>query len=274
MGCIQVLKTFGLDYVTAAEVSLSHAALIRSKGGFTFSVFKEVVRDLILQFRKPDGRHYVLLSLDEAEHFRGILHGRGSSALLPSETTSQGPLTTGAMWLLGDEDVTLLGHAKGYERRCLAQHHSMVNSFRFVNSDVYFNDRALTVLLRVLSENTCEERQKWWSDVRACRRRRQVALDATCPVSTVFTTLSEFQFMEYKASVCRIQYELQERGMLVFDAFRAFNSSNSGLLNCSELYGGVEYLGIPFTPEQIYDLMRRIAIDNEVEFALFCSVNS
>jgi hypothetical protein len=260
-----VLKTFGIDHVTVAEVNLTFDQLIRSKGGFTYAVFKEVVRELIQQFRKPDGRHYVLLSLDEAEHLRGILHGRGRESLLPSETASA-MLTTGSMWVMGDEDVTMLGTTKGFRMGCTAQHQSMVNSFRFMNSDVYFNDKGITVLLRVLSENSCDERQKWWTDIRACRRRRQVALDGNCPVGTVFTTQSEFQFMEYKAEICRIQYELQERGMLVFDAFRAFNSSNSGLLNCSELYGGVEYLGIPFTPEQIYELMRRIAIDNDVSF--------
>ena len=74
----------------------------------------------------------------------------------------------------------------------------------------------------------------------------------------------------------------------MFDAFRAFNFSNSGFLNCSELYGGMDYLGnsgdnnipvfvyyfhilwcpyffpgIPFSPDQIYDLMRKIAIVSE-----------
>jgi len=51
--------------------------------------------------------------------------------------------------------------------------------------------------------------------------------------------------------------------MLVFDAFRAFNSSNSGLLTCSELYGGLDYLGIPFSAEDIYDLVRKLSITNE-----------
>lgn len=35
-------------------------------------------------------------------------------------------------------------------------------------------------------------------------------------------------------------------------------------MTCSELYGGLDYLGIPFTPEQIYDLMKKICIHNEV----------
>jgi hypothetical protein len=51
--------------------------------------------------------------------------------------------------------------------------------------------------------------------------------------------------------------------MLVFDAYRAFNSSNSGLMTCSELYGGLHFLGIPFSPDQIYDLVRKLALHNE-----------
>ena len=40
-------------------------------GGVTYDVFKAVVRDLANLFRKQEGRYYVLLSLEEAEHFRG-----------------------------------------------------------------------------------------------------------------------------------------------------------------------------------------------------------
>merc|ERR1712139_616748 len=47
------------------------------------------------------------------------------------------------------------------------------------------------------------------------------------------------------------------------DAFRAINSSNSGLITCSEIYGGLDFFGIPFTPEQVYGLMRKMSIHNE-----------
>merc|ERR1711871_728172 len=73
----------------------------------------------------------------------------------------------------------------------------------------------------------------------------------------------EFIFIEFKALVERVLLGLRERGMLVFDAFRAINSSNSGLISCSELYGGCEFLGISVTPEQIYAFMRRLALHNE-----------
>ena len=69
----------------------------------------------------------------------------------------------------------------------------MVNSFRFLNNDEYFDDMSIVVLLRLLEGNTCEEREKWWTDVRSCRRRRQIACDVTMPIGTVFKTATEYQ---------------------------------------------------------------------------------
>lgn len=253
----------GVDHITPTMVEEQYQALIQSKGGFTFGVFKELVKDMAGQFRKQDGSFYALLSLQEAEHFRAILHARQGMSLLGSELLAPRQTSAG-MWIMSDHDMYLLAQTANFEGATQAQHASMVNSFRFVNSDTHFNDGQLTVLLRVLESDACLAREKWWTEVRSCRRRRQIALDGSIPIITVFNTQNEFEFMEYKAIVSRVQQGLQDMGMLIYDAFRAFNSSNSGLLSCSELYGGMDYLGIPFTPQQIYDLVRKICIQNEV----------
>jgi Ca2+-binding EF-hand superfamily protein len=265
----RVTACMGFDFISAADLLSKYDS---GPAGFTYDVFKNMVRDLANQFKKQEGRYYVLLSLDEAEHFRGVIHGRKGFPLLPSEASSAlttggaaiGGKTTAALWVLADNTAFMLGASKDFAQAPPAQHSAMVNSFRYMNSEVYFDDNSLTVLLRVLEGNSCEEREKWWTDVRACRRRRQIACDASMPVVTVFNTTTEFQFMEFKAVVDRVQWALRERGLLVFDAFRAFNSSNSGLMTCSELYGGLDFLGIPFTPDQVYDLVRKVAIQNEV----------
>ena len=139
----------------------------------------------------------------------------------------------------------------------------MVNSYRFLNSEIFYSENSLPMLIRVLSPNTCEDREKWWLEIRACRRRKQIPLEPSIAVNTAFTNPTEYSIMEFHASVDRIKLGLKERGMLVFDAFKAFNSSNSGLLTCSELYGSIEFLGIKFTPDQVHNLMRKIAISNE-----------
>lgn len=229
-----------------------------------------MIHDIVVQFRKQDGRFYVLLSLEEGEHFRGLLHAKFGKTLLAGET---GIPTSAALWTMGDFEAIRLGVSHGHVGSTAAQHSSMVSSYRFVNSDTYFDANTLTVLLRILESDPCELRERFWTVVRACRRRRQIMVDGSVPVMTVFTTKDEYEFMEYKTVVKRVQIGLKDRGMLIFDAFRAFNSSNSGLLTCSELYGGIEFLGITFSPQQVYDLVRRIAVQTEVRLYLFVLVD-
>lgn len=264
----------GVNFVTSANIEMKYAPSISAKGGFTFGVFRELIRDLAIQFRRQEGRYYSLLTLQEAEHFRGILHARDQQPLLASEFSffsSNQPYTSSALWLMGELDVTLLGNSLGFQQNtAAAQHGAMVNSYRFLNSESYYDDRGISILLRVLESNTCESREKWWFDIRACRRRRQISLDQSIPITTVFTLASEYEFLEFKSVVERIKYALNERGLLVYDAFRAFNSSNSGLLSCSEVNGAMHYLDIPFTPEQVYDLVRRLAIQNDVSSKAIC----
>ena len=61
------------------------------------------------------GRYYVLLCLEEAEHLRGIMHGRANKALIPKqETTDKSKfLTCAALWMKSDTDMTLLQKSKG-----------------------------------------------------------------------------------------------------------------------------------------------------------------
>lgn len=254
----------GVDEIDHEILKMQYQELLNSKGGFTFGVFKEMVKDFALQFKKQDNKHYVLLSLQEAEHFRGVMHARKDMSLLLSEATQIKPGTSAGLWLMGDFNMVQLATSKAFEKANRAQHSSMVNSFRFVNSDTHFDNNGLTVLLRVLESDTTENREKWWVEVRSCRRRRQIQLDGSFPIVTVFNTENEYDFMEFKATVDRVRNGLHEKGMLIFDAFRAFNSSHTGLMTCSELYGGLDFLGIPFTAQQIYALVKKIAIQNEV----------
>ena len=69
----------------------------------------------------------------------------------------------------------------------------------------------------------------------------------------------------------RIKYGLQDKGLLIFDAFRAFNSSNTGLLTCSEFYGGMDFLDIPFkkTDPDLTNESNSINNDKCVEYFIF-----
>ena len=76
------------------------------------------------------------------------------------------------------------------KRAICPQHVAMVQCFRFLNSETHFDDKALTVLLRVLGQDDREHREKWWTEVRACRRRKQEPL-GKCDIEPVL--LQSFQ---------------------------------------------------------------------------------
>ena len=251
----------GIDYISSSDV-LRNVMSSNVQGGINLVAFKQIVQELVRRFKVQDGRYFVFLTLQEAEYLRCIIHSRdGLSSILNSEREK--PLKTAvAMWIISNEEAILLDSTKNYVPCAPPQKLSMLNCARFVNSDMYFDSNSITVLLRNLEKNKLEEREGWWLDVRSCRRRKQVEVERTVPIYLVFHTATEFEFMEYRATISRIRLCLKDRGMLVFDAFRAFNSTNTGLISCSEMYGAMEYLGIKFVPDQIYSLVSKIAVSN------------
>ena len=56
-------------------------------------------------------------------------------------------------------------------------------------------------------------------------------------------------------------FSSQAKDLLVRDAFMAFNSSHSGSITCSELYGGLIWLGMRVDPPMIHDIVRTIDTD-------------
>lgn len=242
----------------------------------SYAEFKVLIQDQAALFKRQDGRFYVMVSLLEAEHLRSVMHLRQGTDLTGKSVVSRESArfenvkdvsateTKAVMWSLSDLDAFKLATSGSNPVPSpKSQHKAMVNAYRFLNSDMYFDDTSLMALLRILSSNTCEQREAWWNDVRTCRRRSQAPVDGSMPVSTLFTTLDEYQFLEFRSIVERMTMVMQERGMFVFDAFRVFNSSHSGLITCSELYGALEWMNLKFTPAQVYDFVKRVAVDNE-----------
>ena len=88
----------GITFVSSDQLMARYAEEIRRQDGVTYEIFKTMVKDLANQFKKQEGRYFVLLSLEEAEHFRGVIHGRKGTTLLPSEANT-GTLTAGKCYV-------------------------------------------------------------------------------------------------------------------------------------------------------------------------------
>lgn len=101
-----------------------------------------------------------------------------------------------------------------------------------------------------------EDRHIWFDDIRKCRRRKQHIRWETTPIARIFTMNDELQILKYKATISRVTTLISQKGLLLLDAFRSFDSNRDGRLNCSELYGGLTWLGLDVTPADIYDIVR------------------
>ena len=51
---------------------------------------------------------------------------------------------------------------------------------------------------------------------------------------------------------------LRARNVFAMDAFRAFDTDRNGLIGCTELYSGLEWLGLHLTPSQVQDVVREM----------------
>ena len=197
--------------------------------------------------RVQGGRYWVVVTLQEAESMRGWIHLQRLSRqmLLANGETTVG-LRVGSYLLDGSNRyVPALPFQQDTAEACL----------RFADSDAYYTERNLSLLLRALQRNTMDARREWFEDVRSCKRRQQMAVDRTSLIK-VFSTTDEFVLLEHRALVSRVRTLIRQKSMLMMDAFRAFDADRNGRLNCSELYAAAHWLGLTeLAPNDIYDMM-------------------
>ena len=157
---------------------------------------------------------------------------------------------------------TVLDATEGFRPAGHYQQTIATACFNFVGSEYSFSEIEMNMLIRSLQHSSPEERERFFVGVRSCRRRKQVPWQKT-PLTALFTTKDGYELLDTRAMLIRIKHLILEHGMLVFDAFRAFNHNKDGTLTCSELYGGLTWLGLELEPEQVHSIVRRIDTDND-----------
>ena len=206
--------------------------------------------------RGETGRFWVALSLKEAESLRGCLHmcmddGHG---IVPG---------THAAVALRLPDATLLD-AVGpqplempYVPPSQLQLQTAMAVVRFVDSRFAYQPEQIRLLLRVLRADPPESRRRWFAEVCSCRRRPQGMLQKKrTNLETVLATEDEYPLLVASAARWRLAEEMRTRRYGVADLYRAFNARQDGLMSCSELAAGLEWLGAMVTsgPQQVEDV--------------------
>eukprot|EP00966_Prymnesium_polylepis_P153883 3553279-Prymnesium_polylepis.1 len=152
-------------------------------------------------------RHWVALSLREAESLRGCLHAcmdanrplvpgaRVSIALRANETLLD---CIGAAQLDG---LGWTGKAAPFVPPPRQQLLGVVQAYRFIDSHVSFSAADARLLLRLLHADPPADRARWFADVMACRRRPQGALQRPrLGVGQVLRTEDEYHLLVHAAT--------------------------------------------------------------------------
>ncbi|CAJ1349244.1 unnamed protein product [Effrenium voratum] len=164
-------------------------------------------------YKMQQGRLFVALSLQEAEHLRGSMH------LLKSRSPDCG-IALRCVGCKEARDESLLDWHGPVLRTELGHQLEVAEQlFRFLNSVEDFQAREVSVLLRALQLTRMEDRLPWWLDTRGCRRRSHRPWQRM-PVAKVFLQQDEYEDWATKALLLRLRWALAAQQLWPADAFR------------------------------------------------------
>eukprot|EP00966_Prymnesium_polylepis_P300460 6943659-Prymnesium_polylepis.1 len=224
--------------VHAAEhVQLEEAALDGLLGGKDVLSFDEVASILTSGVLRPaeDGRHFVLLSLAEAETIRCILHMRQGKPLVDGANVGLALRCIAAHDAVFDTSANLPPASK---YQAAISH----NCFRFVDSAMHYKKPELGLLLTSLPVPP-SARRLFFSMVVSCRRRLAKRWEQT-PLARLFHMEDEWALFKLEALRVRVREAIRARGLLLHDAFLLFDGDDDGLLSLPEVYGALSWLGV------------------------------
>ena len=194
-----------------------------------------------------DGRFFVGVSLAEAETIRRIMHLR-----LDQPVLDHSPVAL-ALRCLPSEHV-VLDASHGFTPAPAYQASTAAHSFNFFDCSFHFSDSAINALLRALDGTTTRQRLSFFSHVIGCRRRMTRRWEET-PLAKLFTIPDQYHMLKQRAQSVRVRTEIERRGLLQYDFFRAADHDRNGLLTGAELWGAMEWLSIAMTADDIVDLL-------------------
>jgi Ca2+-binding EF-hand superfamily protein len=197
---------------------------------------------------EQSGRYYVTVSLAEAETIRRIMHMRLEKEIIDGANVAIALRCAAA-------DNIVMDASHGYESGPLYQTEAAYHSLRFLNCDMYYKEPHIAILLRALQQSTCRERQIFFERVIGCRRRMSRKWEET-PLAKLFTLPDEYHLLKQRAQSVRIREAVKSKGLLLFDAFRMFDTNRNGLITPAELWGAFDWLQIDATAEDILDFIR------------------
>eukprot|EP00928_Gymnodinium_smaydae_P064899 TRINITY_DN48130_c0_g1_i1.p1 TRINITY_DN48130_c0_g1~~TRINITY_DN48130_c0_g1_i1.p1 ORF type:complete len:1108 (+),score=142.18 TRINITY_DN48130_c0_g1_i1:88-3324(+) len=216
------------------------AASCVTKGKLTFEQIEEDVSSHAF-YKMQQGRYFVALSLEEAEHLRASMHLLGSQSW-PSKCGFALRCIGNKEAGIGDSLLDSFGPVHdSVELRY--QLETAEHVFRFFNCAEDFQARELNILLRAMQPTIVKDRLPWWLEARSCRRRDQRQWQRL-PVAKVFVEADKHRDLPTLALLSRVRWALAIQGLSPADAFRLLDASRSNVLRRADFASNLERLGL------------------------------
>lgn len=180
-------------------------------GNISFSELKSAVASQVI-YRIQPGRHYVMLTLAEAESLRVAFHRstvQSCKSLLPDHPATFAALHSGNIVLDKSQNFV---EGSPYQSTIAAA------CARFLDSQLEFTDAQIAMLLRVLDHSSPEERCAFFLDVKSCRRRRAVPLESS-PLQRLISTEDSVDLLFQRVVASQLRSLIHSKGMKLWDAF-------------------------------------------------------
>jgi len=199
------------------------------------------------------GKHFITLSLAEAETIRRIMHLRGPELRTLGVELKLRVLTLGFVVLDSvrvESDASLVSQLPNPQQD--DSYHSVLaqECLRFFDGELIFSDRAVNMLLRALHASPERLRQLWFEQVLGCRRRLRRKWQET-PLNKVFSLRNELHLLRQRALVVRIRLAIQIRSLSFFDVFKIMDTAKKGALGPGEFWAGLKWLNVPVDDENM-----------------------
>lgn len=230
-------------HIGAPPTALQLSAMMGDQAMISVETLREKLTQGAL-WNSQSGRHFVVLSLAEAETLRRILHVRADAGepLLPNNDCSV------ALRNVTSENFEVVDASGSWTPSAPLDGLSCLDlgahqTVRFVDSMMYYKDDELMSLLRALQVNSPEQRRSFFGNVMSCRRRLRRKFVET-PIERALVAEHEWDLLRLAALVERVRRLVAFRGLQPSTAFHLFNVTRNGILTSAELWGGLYYLGL------------------------------
>eukprot|EP00742_Colponemidia_sp_Colp-10_P010551 GILJ01011596.1.p1 GENE.GILJ01011596.1~~GILJ01011596.1.p1 ORF type:complete len:2102 (+),score=514.71 GILJ01011596.1:908-6307(+) len=201
---------------------------------------------------EQSGRYTVAVSLAEAESLRRIIHVRKT---LNQPAFWPGTNTAIRLNILPANNIGLDYTSNFVEPNTNFQRHRAMQCLRFVDGDLNYSEKEISLLLRSIFPASVRQRQEFFLQMLSCRRRARQSWDRAT-VSLAFHLETPLDLVFQRVLGLALNKGFVNANIHIADAFAAINHSNSGQLAADELWGAVRYVGLSsVTAENVLDFV-------------------